>query len=192
MTDKYSNFRELSQSEKEGADYRIEYRDRGSRILVMAIHGGKIERGTTEIAYLIAGADYSFYSFLGIKSRGNKNLHIVSRLFDEPRGMVLASSVEIAVSIHGHNDTRSEFVLLGGLHEGIIQALNVELIKAGYEVRFPNSRLGGVSEENICNMNRGGRGVQIEITRKLRERFEDQPSSAHAFADTVRGVLSRF
>lgn len=192
MTDEYSNFCELSRSEKEGADYRIEYRDRGSRILVMAIHGGKIEPGTTEIAHLIAGADYSFYSFMGIKSRGNKNLHIASQLFDEPCGKALAGSAEIAVSIHGHNDFQSEFAMLGGLHEEIIRALNADLIKAGYDVRFPNSGLAGVSAGNICNQCRGGKGVQIEISRKLRERFMDQPASAHAFADRVRGVLARF
>jgi phage replication-related protein YjqB (UPF0714/DUF867 family) len=192
MTDEYSNFRELSRSEKEGADYRIEYRDRGSRILVMAIHGGKIERGTTEIAYLIAGADYSFYSFMGVKSRGNKNLHIVSQLFDEPRGKALVESAEIAVSIHGYNDSNSEFVMLGGLHEEIIQALNAELIEAGYDVRFPNSGLAGVSAGNICNQSRGGKGVQVEISRKLRERFIDQTASAQAFADKVREVLARF
>lgn len=190
-TDKYRSFSELSQHENEGKDYRIEFRDRGSRILIMAIHGGKIERGSDEIAYRIAGQDFSFYAFLGVKTRGNKDLHIASLNFDEPRCRTAVNSAGIAVSIHGHNDTQSEFVMLGGLHEEIIQVLKTELENAGYEVRFPVAGRAGVSANNICNLGRSGKGLQIEISRKLRDRFEAQPAFARVFADKVRGVLLR-
>ena len=80
----YRSFRELARREpKEGA-YLIEYRRGASGIAVMAIHGGGIEPGTTEIAEAVAGRDHSFYSFTGIKPEGNWRLHISSRLFDEP------------------------------------------------------------------------------------------------------------
>jgi len=192
ITDKYRNFSELSQHEIEGKDYKIEYRDRGSQILILAIHGGKIERGTAEIAYRIAGQEYSFYSFLGIKTRGNKDLHIASLKFDEPRCRAAVAAVEIAVSIHGHNDDQNEFVMIGGLHGEIVPALKTELEDAGYAINPPGSGPGGISLENICNRCRGKKGVQFEISRKLREHFESQPAFAKVFVDKVCAVLSRF
>ena len=231
ITDKYRDFSELSRHEIEGKDYKIECRDRGSQILILAIHGGKIERGTAEIAYRIAGQEYSFYTFLGIKTRGNKDLHIASLKFDEPRCRAAVAAAEIAVSIHGHNDDQNEFVMIGGLHGEIVPVLQTELENAGYAInpvrelrpltgmldggikppfasfgnnhrlksvvisngiKSPESGWGGTSLENICNRCGGKKGVQFEISRKLRERFETQPAFAKVFADKVCTVLSRF
>jgi phage replication-related protein YjqB (UPF0714/DUF867 family) len=68
----------------------------------MAPHGGKIEPGTAEIAEAVAGDDYSFYCFEGIKADGNGVLHIRSHLFAEPRAMEAVESAEIVVTVHGH------------------------------------------------------------------------------------------
>jgi phage replication-related protein YjqB (UPF0714/DUF867 family) len=192
ITDKYRNFSELSRHEIEGKDFKVEYRDRGSPIIILAIHGGKIERGTAEIAYRIAGQEYSYYAFLGIRSLGNKDLHITSLKFDEPRCRTAVAAAKIAVSIHGHDDTRRESVMLGGLHGGIVQALKTELMNAGYAIKSPRSELAGITAENICNRCRGSKGAQIEISRMLRERFEAHPVEAYDFANKVGAVLSRF
>ncbi len=82
MTSFYRNFEELKEKEVEGRDYRIRKNLKDSTVLIMAPHGGKIEPGTAEIAEAIAGHDYSFYSFEGLKADRNSNLHIESHLFD--------------------------------------------------------------------------------------------------------------
>ena len=67
----YSSYENLSKAEVVGKDYRIRKRHGTSGILLMAPHGGGIEPGTTEIAEAIAGKCHSFYTFSGIKPKGN-------------------------------------------------------------------------------------------------------------------------
>ena len=66
----YKSFKELADHEVEGQDYRIRIESRDPRVLIMAPHGGKIEPATAEVAEAIAGMDYSFYSFDGLKQKG--------------------------------------------------------------------------------------------------------------------------
>lgn len=70
MVDKYSNYDELSCHEPKGIDYRIRCVS-SSDIAILAIHGGKIEPGTTEIAEAVAKNQHSFYTFEGLKPTGN-------------------------------------------------------------------------------------------------------------------------
>jgi len=61
-SDKYSCFGALAAAEQYGLDYDIEARLRkSSSVLIMALHGGKIEPYTDTIADAIAGNDFSFY-----------------------------------------------------------------------------------------------------------------------------------
>ena len=90
--DRYQNFAELSAHEKEGVDYTVTVEERPSPILALAIHGGRIEGTTSELARDIASAgDAKLYLFEGIKPSGNTDLHITSRRFDEPRGLSIAA-----------------------------------------------------------------------------------------------------
>jgi phage replication-related protein YjqB (UPF0714/DUF867 family) len=83
----YRSFKELSEHEVEGQDYRIRIELRDPRVLIMAPHGGKIEPTTGEIAEAIAGTTYSSYVLEGLKKEGNAVLHIESHLFDERRAL---------------------------------------------------------------------------------------------------------
>ena len=84
--DRYANFKELKANEREGVDYEICKRFISSAVAIIAPHGGKIEPGTSELAEGIAGADYTYYSFKGLKNEkgANRELHITSSNFDEP------------------------------------------------------------------------------------------------------------
>lgn len=78
--DKYSSFSELSAYERRGVDYEISVRPQlASSVAVIAPHGGGIERRTAGIAQRI------FYCFRGLKHRENRDLHITSHKFDEPK-----------------------------------------------------------------------------------------------------------
>src|SRR5256886_8017037 len=82
-----------------------------SPLCIIAIHGGGIEPGTTEIARDIAGLDFSFYSFEGTKKGGNwEHFHpqLESENFTERIGVALVESNAGVVSIHGLRDERNE------------------------------------------------------------------------------------
>ena len=65
---RYSSYAELARHEVQGRDYRIRVDRRAhSPVLIVAPHGGMIEVGTSEIADSVAGADYSLFSFEGLK-----------------------------------------------------------------------------------------------------------------------------
>ena len=166
------SFAVLQANETIGVDYRIRVSHGRSGIAVMAIHGGGIEPGTTEIAEAVAGETHTFYSFSGLNSFGNARLHISSRKFDEPLGLAVARRARTVITIHGCRDTKA-ITYLGGRHHRlklqIKQALNAAGFAAVDGLRFP-----GINPKNICNKNRSGMGVQLEISIGMRKRlFED-------------------
>ncbi len=171
MTDKYTNFRELANNEREGEDYAIICRQLGSNIAIMAPHGGGIEPGTLDIADALAGSEYTFYAFKGIKKKGNRSLHLTCNRYDEPTGLRIARNASIVISIHGSHFT-GQTIFIGGKNqvfkEGILQALRA----AGFDAvicEIPGLR--GIDPENICNRCTSGKGVQLEIPRGLREKM---------------------
>ncbi|MCB2149593.1 MAG: poly-gamma-glutamate hydrolase family protein [Deltaproteobacteria bacterium] len=166
------SFAVLQANETIGADYRIRVSHGRSGIAVMAIHGGGIEPGTTEIAEAVAGEAHTFYSFSGLKPSGNACLHISSRKFDEPLGLDIARRARTVITIHGCRDTKA-ITYLGGRHHRLKLQIKQALTAAGFAavdgLRFP-----GTNPKNICNKNRSGMGVQLEISIGMRKRlFED-------------------
>ncbi|MCF8053543.1 MAG: poly-gamma-glutamate hydrolase family protein [Desulfobacterales bacterium] len=194
----YRSIRELAQQEPKQGAYRIDYRRGASGIAIMAIHGGGIEPGTTEIADAVADRDHSFYSFTGTKPNGNWRLHISSRCFDEPIGRRMAETARIVVTIHGCQGSEAG-VYLGGRHHGLKRAVSAALEAAGFSVAA-DSRFPGKTRQNICNRGRSGRGVQMELTRELRNSFFFDLSYAYGrswqkppftrFVSVVRSVLT--
>ncbi len=80
---------------KHFGDYQIETTANGSNIAVIAIHGGKIEPGTTELAYALSSYNhYNYYSYRGVKKKGNAALHIASDQFDEPAALELVAKIK--------------------------------------------------------------------------------------------------
>ena len=162
----YKSYGELREHEKEGSVYRIRRREGKSGIAVMAPHGGGIEPGTTEIADALAGREHAFYSFEGLKRRGNQDLHLTSRCFDEPMGVKIAASVHTVVTIHGCKGME-EIIFIGGLHETLKEKIKASLLQASFLTQ-EHPQFPGKSPQNICNRCRSHRGVQLEISRGLR------------------------
>lgn len=164
--ERYGNYWQLRENEKEGEDYQIHFRWGISGILVMAPHGGGIEPGTTEIADAVAGDEHSFYSFEGLKRRRNLSLHITSRRFDEPVAVRMAKDSETILAIHGCRG-KERVVYIGG-RDGILrEKARTALVNADFSVQ-EHPRFSGKSPLNICNRSRLGQGVQLEITMSLR------------------------
>jgi len=100
-------------------------------------------------------------------------LHISSNTYDEAIGVEASQNAFITVSIHGSKD-RTEMVHIGGKHEVLKQKIREALTASGFAAELTDlPGLRGISPENICNRCKGGKGVQLEISRGLREKLFD-------------------
>lgn len=173
----YFDFKELFANEKRGKDFQIISVSRPSPVLILAPHGGYIEFWTTEIASHLAGDTYSFYSFKGIKSKGNTRMHISSNRYNEPVAVSMAAKASKVITVHGMADTKREWVVVGGrdleLRNRIITALSARGIDAESGEKYPT--LAGTRETNICNQGMTKKGVQVEISMALRNRIMHEP-----------------
>jgi phage replication-related protein YjqB (UPF0714/DUF867 family) len=186
--DSYRSFAELAEHEVEGNDWVRFYRNRGSRLLVMAPHGGWIEPSTTELAQAIAGEEFSFYTFQGLKRGGNQALHLTSHRFDEPVALAAVSQADQVVAIHGERSSEA-LVMVGGGGAELRKAVAGALGDAGFSVVESRPGLGGMNPGNICNRGLLGGGIQLEISEGLRAQLRENPQDQALFVDSVRKVL---
>jgi phage replication-related protein YjqB (UPF0714/DUF867 family) len=189
MAFSYRNYKELASREVEDKDYQIRMNLKDEHILVMAPHGGKIEPGTTEIGEAIAGMDYSFYSFEGLKADGNSALHIESHLFDEPRALQAVEKADVVITVHGQIDQKDEFVMIGGINIDLGSEIKSQLEAAGFKTRHPTEGLMGTDPMNICNRGKLKSGVQLEISRKIRDLLRNNKEQFQKFANAVRRAI---
>lgn len=165
----YRSFADLIQNNIEGRDFAISYRHTDSDIAIIAPHGGNIEPGTTEIADALAGTEYNYYEFRGIKESGNRILHITSSCFDEPVALRTVRRSKVALTIHGLRSQES-LVLIGGRNSAFKCSIQKALAAADFQATLSDiPHLRGHNPNNICNLCRSGEGVQLEISRGLRE-----------------------
>lgn len=189
MADIYSSFRELCRYEAAGRSFEIVSRNEGSPVAIIAPHGGTIERGTTELAEAIAADDWGFYSFSGLKKRGNyRNLHITSTRFDEPRGLQMVAQAFYTIAVHGCLEI-SDWIYLGGLDFHLKRALFQALTAKGFKVCASDSKFPGTDPANICNRNKRGKGVQLEVATELRRKILTGAPEFFVLAESVKSVL---
>lgn len=164
------DLRNILDSQKD-IDYQIEVNETDSNVTVVAIHGGKIEKGTTEIAYALASHNnYNYYSFLGLKSTDNFALHVPSDKFGESVALKMISGSKSTLSLHGCTGAK-EFTYIGGRDTELANKLKESLTEHGFTVKDAPKELAGVSPDNIVNKDIDERGVQIEISEGLRTKF---------------------
>jgi hypothetical protein len=113
-------------------------------------------------------------------------MHISSLTFDEPLAIELLSKSTIVVAIHGQEDESDEYVMPGGLDTQLCDEIAQRLSAADFAIRQPPAHLKGTDPSNVCNRCVGGKGVQIEISMKLRRKLATSSSRLAAFADAVR------
>ena len=184
----YTSFKELAHHEKEGQDYRIRIELRDPHVLIMAPHGGSIEPTTEIIAEAIAGKDYSLYRFEGLKEN-SRMLHIESHLFDEPRALHVVQKAEVVITVHGQIDQKEEFVMVGGLNESLRSEIARKLEGAGFQTRVPIEGLTGTDPQNICNRGKSKQGVQLEVSRKVRDLLRNDKDRLRVFTEAVRRAI---
>jgi len=164
--DIYDNFDEMHQNEGEEA-YEIALHDRQSPVTIVAPHGGNIELGTTELAQLIAGETFNFYSFIAHKDQDSADLHITSHNFDEPLCLALLKRSQQVITVHGFKFDRA-MIYLGGLNHELKIQIRQALLAESLPVADDHPKYQGIHPDNICNRSLSGMGVQLEISRHLR------------------------
>jgi len=191
MASPYQNFKELADHEVEGQDYRIRIELRDPRVLIMAPHGGRIEPTTDVIAEAIAGKDYCLYSFEGLKE-DSRMLHIESHLFDEPLALQVVKKADVVITLHGQINQKEEFVMVGGLNESLRSEITKQLEEMGFQTRPPTGGLAGTDPMNICNRGKLKQGVQLEVSRKVRDSLRKDHRELEKFSNAVRKAIQLY
>ncbi len=191
MSDFYSNFRDLQVHEQEGRDFRIITSRNWHPVLIIAPHGGKIEPYTSQITQWIAGEDFAWYAFEGIKDGDNRRLHITSHNFDEPTLLQALREAHTVLTIHGLKNSSDEFLMIGGLDLTFGSELRIALQHRDFIVRESEQKYRGERASNICNRGRTGKGVQLEISFALRKRIVEDAECRIRFVDTIRLLIMK-
>lgn len=188
MPDKYASFAQLSASEPNGS-YKIESRQMNSAVALIAPHAGRIERGTSEICKSVASDDLTYYLFEGWKRSNNSDLHITSARFDEPQGLAVATSAQVVITFHGQSGAKL-FVNVGGRASRLCQTVIAGLTFAGYSAsRQVNASLQGLDQNNICNRGLSRQGLQLEISRGLRDKLVSDEGEMRKFSSAIRATF---
>lgn len=184
--DLYPCYTALAALEREGQDYRVHCLWRDSPLTILAPHGGGIEPGTLPLARLLAGDVYNFYGFEGLKSGAeNRQLHLTSHRFDEPRCLDLLARSPRVLVIHGFRQP-ADSACVGGLDRELATLLANALSRAGIPiVSLPGRR--GLHPNNLCNRGATGAGVQLELGRDLRSAEQRE-----TLCRVLRPVLAAF
>ncbi|MGK5682697.1 poly-gamma-glutamate hydrolase family protein [Actinoplanes sp. URMC 104] len=223
--DDYESNTDLYSRTTEGVDYVRRFRrhaaDESSPYpdtAILALHGGAIEGGTSELCLAIAGykpagglvggAVYDYWMLEGIRPKDNGNLHVTSTHCDDPVAEAIAGGSRRTLSLHGFAPEEAGYekteaiVLVGGrdtaLRNAMVAALNGALFDARDAAVKP--KLSGEEPANIVNRNLRGAGVQFEMTTPLRrqmfgldtrlDRKDTLQDPFWKFVNTVRGVLA--
>jgi phage replication-related protein YjqB (UPF0714/DUF867 family) len=188
--DKYTTIYELRAAERVGIDYRIRVQRRKLPVAIIAPHGGRIERGTSLIAAAIADGDFNLYCFEGLRRRPHRDLHVTSTRFDDAACLRIVSACDIVLSVHGLAGG-DEKILVGGRDTKLRNIVCTALKRAGFHARIVTTGIyAAMSSANVCNRGRRRRGVQLEITKRLRDQLRREPPIRDAFASAVRTAIA--
>jgi phage replication-related protein YjqB (UPF0714/DUF867 family) len=154
-----------------------------TQAIVMAIHGGGIEKGTSEIAVAAAGyhpatlipivdgyALHDFWLFEGLLPSGNGRLHVTASHYDDPIASELVKNARRCISLHGCTDTQAAGkIQIGGLDHELREIVFEELTTARIPAEITtNPMLDGDLPDNIANQTRLHGCVQLEMGTSYR------------------------
>src|SRR5699024_11780280 len=96
-------------------------------LVTLAPPAASIEPGTTVLAQATSEiGSYSYFSFLGLKSTNNFQLHVTSTNYDEPTLLDMQKYAKYSVAYHGASG-EEPMVLIGGADFVLRKAVAEEL-----------------------------------------------------------------
>lgn len=197
FTTGYHSFADLAAAEDPAA-YGITADDRGSGTTLLAIHGGGIESGTSELVEALNGkGKYNTYLFEGLKAADNGSLFIKAINFDEPQAVSLVQDSAYTVSIIGAAGD-GETTYIGGQNRLLAELVRLHLATKGYDVETLSipDQIAGIMDSNIVNQNElfsGYQlgGVQIAVSKGLRDKLAEDPGALNDYSGAVNAALSK-
>ncbi len=203
--DEYSSFDELAADNTRELDYRIVTQNTDSPVSIIAIHGGNIEFTTSEVTKSIAGNEFNYYLFEGLKLVDNSKLHISSYFFDEPKALEFVTSSDICISIHGFKEYKKKMVYVDSNKDPLLSEMISEaLLKTGlleqdkitsfaefirtapYDHGYKKSEFSNRTNVfSLCKKT----GVQIELSRALRDVFKNDAKALDIFTMAVKRAI---
>lgn len=151
--------------------------------IVIAIHGGGIETGTSEIALATAGFHpetlmpstdglglHDFWLFEGLLPQENGRLHVTASNYNDPIATELVKNARRCISLHGCTDLQANGrIQLGGLDFELRNIVLDELTAAGIAAEIThNPLLDGSLPDNVANKTRIGGCAQLEMGTSFR------------------------
>jgi phage replication-related protein YjqB (UPF0714/DUF867 family) len=153
--------------------------------IILAIHGGGIEKGTSEIALATAGyhpatlapsidghALHDFWLFEGLMPNGNGRLHVTASNYDDPIARELVKNARRCISLHGCSDKQAKaskkqpygLIQLGGLDNELKFIVLEELKGVGIPAEITKDEmLDGDLPTNIANKTKVRGCAQLEM-----------------------------
>jgi phage replication-related protein YjqB (UPF0714/DUF867 family) len=146
--------------------------------IVLALHGGGIEGGTSEIALAVAGYHpatfaratdcyglHDFWIFEGLLGDDNSKLHVTATHYDDPIALKLVQISKRCLSLHGLSDTAANGkIQIGGRDTELMSIVLEELTAAGIPAAISIDEDTNASNlDNICNKTTTRAGVQLEM-----------------------------
>lgn len=184
--DFYKNYQILEEKEEKNIDYKITYKEKNSHILVMGIHGGEIQKGTSEVVKEISKkGNYSLYLFEGTRLFDNERLFVSSVSFDEEKAMDLGRKSKTILAVTGYENELDETILIGGKDKNLIKKIKHNLEKEGFKVEHSPSYFNSEKKENIVNKSKTGKGVEIQLPSKLRKKFFNKTETFQIFTKSI-------
>jgi phage replication-related protein YjqB (UPF0714/DUF867 family) len=154
-----------------------------TQAIVMAVHGGGIEKGTSEIALATAGyhpatlvpavdghALHDFWLFEGLLPSDNGRLHVTASHYDDPIAMELVRNARRCISLHGCTDAQANGkIQLGGRDHELRKIVLEELTAARIPAEITtNGALDGDLPDNIANKTKIRGCAQLEMGTSYR------------------------
>lgn len=158
--------------------------------IVLAIHGGGIEKGTSELALATAGyhpatllplvdghGHHDFWLFEGLLPCGNRRLHVTASNYDEPIANELVKNARRCISLHGCADGQAKvsdqlpdgIIQIGGLDSALRDIVLEELTIEGIAAQIASDEmLDGDVASNIANKTKVRGCVQLEMGTRFR------------------------
>ena len=151
--------------------------------IVMAIHAGGIEKGTSEIALATAGyhpatlipavdghALHDFWLFEGLLPSGNGKLHVTASHYDDPIARELVRNAWRCISLHGCTDAQANGTIqIGGRDHELREIVLEELTTARIPAEIAKDpMLDGDLPDNIANQTKIRGCAQLEMGTSYR------------------------
>jgi phage replication-related protein YjqB (UPF0714/DUF867 family) len=152
--------------------------------IVLALHGGGIEPGTSEIALAVAGYHpatfalatdclglHDLWIFEGLLADQNSQLHVTSTNYNDPIALKLVQISRRCLSLHGLSGAPgSADIQIGGRDTELSSIVLEELTAAGISAAIRgDANTNGSDPKNICNKTTISAGVQLEMVATFRE-----------------------